>query len=304
MTNKEKISAVFFEKGSWSLFNESDREWLMTSANEGDLQAACLLINGMHYKYHCWTEKFVDEDTNEEFEVNRNEKTNDGTTFEPDEEAEARLRQMVFDGKERLSDEELWWACCLIDQATPLYLERIRRGEEDAAYHIDDPAILQELCDKGNKTAFEQMWYKYAYGDEANGIFIDPKKAKEYHEKGHLDCEYEPYEMEFPCESVYVLRGSAEELEAVKTLAHELTNRYGTPDNEFGLYVPMEILMQTLVGSKYYKGNLLSMDTDRPDCIVLRAEADSPEPLLYALRQAFPNLEVEIEDEDEIEDEE
>ena len=66
----------------------------------------------------------------------------------------------------------------------------------------------------------------------------------------------------------------------------------------------MEILMQTLIGSKYYKGNLLSMDTDNPDCIVLRAEADSPDPLLYALCQAFPNLEVEIEDEDEIEDEE
>ena len=298
MTNKEKISAVFFGKGSWSLFNESDREWLMTSANEGDLQAACLLINGMHYKYHCWTEKFVDEETNEEVEFNHNEKTNDGSTFEPDEEAEARLRQIVFDGKERLSDEELYRACYFIDQATPLYLERIRRGEEEEVWCIDDPAILQELCDKGNKTAFEVMWFKHAYGDEANGIFIDPKKAKEYHEKGHLDREYEPYEMEFPGESVYILRGSAEELEAVKTLVYELTNRYGTPDNELGLYVPVEILMQTLVGSKYYRGNLLSMDTDRPDCIVLRAEADSPEPLLYALRQAFPNLEVEIEDEE------
>ena len=101
-----------------------------------------------------------------------------------------------------------------------------------------------------------------------------------------------------PWEAVYALRGSAEELEAVKTLVHELTNRYGTPDNELGLYVPMEILMQTLVGSKYYRGNLLSMDTDSPDCIVLCAEANSSEPLLYALRQAFPNLEVEINDEE------
>ena len=268
----------------------------MASANEGDLQAACLLINGMHYKYHCWTEKFVDEETNEEVEMNR-DMCIDGTTFEPDEEAEAQLRQMVFDSKERLSDEELLWACGLIDQATPLYLERIRRGEEEAVRCIDYPAILQELCDKGNKTAFEEMWYKYAYGDEANGIFINPKKAKECHEKGHLDCEYEPY-MEFPYGSVYILRGSAEELEAVKTLVHELTNRYGTPDNELGLYVPMEILMQTLVGSKYYKGNLLSMATDSPDCLVLRAEANNQEPLLYALRQAFPNLEVEIEDEE------
>ena len=283
MANKEKISAVFFGKGSWTLFDESNQEWLMTSANEGDLQAACLLIHGMHHKYHCWIEKFVDEDTNEEVEFEHCDLV-DGTTFEPDEEAEARLRQMVFDDKERLSDEELWAACHFINQATPLYLERIRRGEEDTASFIDDPLVLQELCDKGNKTAFQEMGNKYSWGDEKNGIFIDPKKANEYYEKAGDEYEYEPDEMDFPCEADYIIRGSAEELEAVKALVYELTIRYGTPDNELGLYVPMEILMQTLVGSKYYRGNLLSMDTDSPDCLVLRAEANSAEPLLYALR--------------------
>jgi len=66
------------------------------------------------------------------------------------------------------------------------------------------------------------------------------------------------------------------------------------PWNELGLYVPMEILMKTLVGSKYYVGNLLTMNTDNPECIVLHAEANKMEPLLYALRQAFPNLNIEM----------
>jgi hypothetical protein len=52
--------------------------------------------------------------------------------------------------------------------------------------------------------------------------------------------------------------------------------------------------MKTLVGSRYYDGNLLSMDTDNPECIVLHAEANKMEPLLYALRQTFPNLEIEM----------
>ena len=116
------------------------------------------------------------------------------------------------------------------------------------------------------------MGNKYSWGDEKNGIFIDPKKANEYYEKAGDEYEYEPDEMDFPSEADYIIRGSAAELEAVKTLVHELTNRYGTPGNELGLYVPMEILMQTLVGSKYYRGNLLSMDTDGPDCIMLHAE--------------------------------
>ncbi len=58
----------------------------------------------------------------------------------------------------------------------------------------------------------------------------------------------------------------------------------------------MNILMNTLVGSRYYDGNLLSMKTDNPECIVLHAEANKMEPLLYALRQAFPNLEIEMKE--------
>ena len=33
-----------------------------------------------------------------------------------------------------------------------------------------------------------------------------------------------------------------------------------------------------------------------PDCIVLHAEANRTEPLLYALRQAFPNLDIEMKE--------
>ena len=165
----------------------------------------------------------------------------------------------------------------------------------DVTNPIQNPAILQELCNNGSKSAALKLGQMYDKGDEKNGIFRHPLKAREYFKLAGKKYEYEPEE-ENPHEADYFLRGSAEELAAVKTLVDELTQKYGDAFNEFGLYIPMNILMKTLVGSRYYDGNLLTMNTDDPECIVLHAEANKMEPLLYALRQAFPNLEIEMKE--------
>ena len=165
----------------------------------------------------------------------------------------------------------------------------------DVINPIQNPAILQELCNNGSKSAALKLGQMYDKGDEKNGIFRNPVKAREYFKMAGEKYEYEPEE-ENPHEADYFLRGSAEELAAVKTLVDELTQKYGDAFNEFGLYIPMNILMNTLVGSRYYDGNLLTMNTDDPECIVLHAEANKMEPLLYALRQAFPNLEIEMKE--------
>ena len=165
----------------------------------------------------------------------------------------------------------------------------------DAINPIHDPAILQELCDNGSKSAALKLGHLYDSGDEKNGIFRHPLKAREYFKLAGKKYKYEPEE-EDPHEADYFLKGSAQKLAAVKALVDELTQKYGDACNEFGLYIPMNILMKTLVGSRYYDGNLLSMNTDDPECIVLHAEANTMEPLLYALRQAFPNLEIEMKE--------
>ena len=165
----------------------------------------------------------------------------------------------------------------------------------DVTNPIQNPAILQELCNNGSKNAALKLGQMYDKGDEKNGIFRHPLKAREYFKMAGEKYEYEP-EDEDPHEADYFLRGSAQELAAVKTLVDELTQKYGDACNEFGLYIPMNILMKTLVGSRYYDGNLLSMNTDDPECIVLHAEANRMEPLLYALRQSFPNLEIEMKE--------
>ena len=165
----------------------------------------------------------------------------------------------------------------------------------DVTNPIQNPAILQELCINGSKNAALKLGQMYDKGDEENGIFRHPLKAREYFKLAGEKYKYEPEE-EDPHEADYFLKGSAQELAAVKALVDELTQKYGDACNEFGLYIPMNILMKTLVGSRYYDGNLLSMNTDDPECIVLHAEANTMEPLLYALRQAFPNLEIEMKE--------
>ncbi len=174
-------------------------------------------------------------------------------------------------------------------------LVAIESPDVDVINPIHDPAILQELCNNGSKSAALKLGQMYDKGDEKNGIFRNPLKAREYYKLAGKRYRYKT-EIEDPHEADYFVRGSAEEIVAVKTLVDELAQKYGEPENELGLYISMNILMKTLVGSHYYDGNLLTMNTDDPECIVLHAEANRVEPLLYALRQAFPNLDVEVKE--------
>ena len=269
--------------------------WLMKLAEEReDIGAIYCLLHGMHRKYKYWNETFVDEDTNEEVECLRYDIV-EGSTFEKNEGEEERLIQMVMEQKHRFSAEELTKLCFEIDDNKELLLERIKKGDEEAAIFIDDPIILQELCDKGNKTAAEHMGYKYAYGDEANGIFVDYVKAAEYMKLAGEEFDANDYREDAdPHDFKYTLKGDAETLGAIRTIVDNLCQRFGTPGNELGMFVPLGSVMQKLVGSPHYEGNILSMEQPTPDCLILKSEANKGEPLLYALRHRYENLSVEM----------
>lgn len=199
--------------------------------------------------------------------------------------------------KDHILVEELTKLCSEIDDNQELLLERIEKGDEEAAIFIDDPVILQELCDKGNKTAAENLGCKYACGDEANGIFIDHKRASRYMELAGKDYNPKDYEEEdMPREFDYILKGNAETLSGICTMIDDLCHRFGTPDNEVGMFVPLGPVMKALVGTPYYRGNIMSMNQDAPDCLTLHAEANSGGPLLYALRRCYENLSVEMKE--------
>ena len=142
------------------------------------------------------------------------------------------------------------------------------------------------------------LGYKYLKGDEENGIFIDYEKAKfcfdfvgwkeDTEERINPDCDL--------LTADYYLFGDSVLINGIKEMIVDLTFRFGTPDNEDGLFVPIEVLMQILVGTPYYHGNLLKMD-DTDNCgLKLRVEAETIKPLLYAMRFAFTNLQIEMEE--------
>lgn len=294
----------------FSLIEPADKEWLMKQVEEReDVCAIYCLLHGMHHKYKYWTETFVDEDTNMEVELLRYEDV-EGATFEKSEGEEERLIQMVMEKKDRLTIEELTKLCSEIDDNQELLLERINKGDEEAAVFINDPAILQELCDKGNKWAAWELYFKNRYGDEEHGIFIHHKEARIYYDLA-LKLGYELDEdgndawddtddpgEEYPSTYQYELTGNAETLNGVETLINDLCQKFGTPDNELGFYVPQRQLMKVLVGSdtEYYRGNVITMERESPDHLIITTEADNGEPLLYALRYTFENLNVEMKE--------
>ena len=259
-----------------------------------------------HFRH--FTENFTDEDTGEEVSVDRRELINNILSDE-----ERQLIEDIAADVKNLSDADLqvfesalsfWVRYRTFDEVG---LEYIRRGDEKGAIFIDNVTTLQELCEKGNRYAAYALYEKYRWGNEEQSIFINRQKAKEYYDlageipyKEKWDDSDDPGE-EIPSNYEYVLTGNTTSLDAVETLIRDLCKRFGIPENEedgLGLYVPQRALMKVLVGSdtEYYRGNILYLNREAPDRLVITSEADRGEPLLYALRQAYTNLDVEIKE--------
>ena len=260
---------------------------------------------GKHYRH--FTEYFTDEDTGEEVPVEREEVLDTNLSDE-----ERQLIEDIAADVRNLNDEDLeefesalsfWVRYRTFDEVG---LEYIRRGDEKGAIVIDNVTTLQELCEKGNRYAAYALYEKYRWGNEEQGLFISYSMAKLYYDlagdipyKEKWDGNDDPGE-EDPSTYKYVLTGNAATLDAVQKLINDLCQRFGTPGNECGMFVPQRILMKVLVGAdtEFYRGNIMKMEQTAPDRLVITTEADRGEPLLYALRECFENLNVEMKKEE------
>lgn len=270
----------------FSQIEPSDKDWLMNLAEEHtDIGAIYCLLFGLNNKFRYWNETFVDEDTHEEVTLLRCESVN-GSTFEKQEGEEEHLVQIIINEPYHYSNEEIM----KVYRAAPNNIE-----------------LLHTCIKKHSKDAAREMYEKFYYGDEEHGIFIDRKKAKEYYDLAG-DAVYEEWDdsddpgEEDPWTYEYTLTGNNDTLSAIYKMIEDLCRDYGTPDNELGLYVPQRLLMKLLVGSdtEYYRGNVLTMERKTSDSLAITTEADKGEPLLYALRQAFPYLNIEMKERKDI----
>lgn len=283
-SQNDLIEALFwgvnFEQ-RFSLLQPEDEQWLRPFAKKNDPRAITLLLVGMENRYRTWDEELTDEDTGEPFIFTHAEKI-DGETLFPRNDVEAlRMLTNLCEDWQMTDRRELFKAVNLIRCST----------EQDFTM------ILHRLADEGKeKDAMSELAEAYRYGDERNGIYINRPLAQEYYEK--IGERYNPSEddtEDSPVETDYTLKGNDETLKGIRDTINDLCQRFGTPDNEFGMYVPLQPLMKLLVGSddEAYRGNVLKMEQKDDNTLILHTESNNPGPLYYALHQCFPDLEIE-----------
>ena len=247
-------------------------------------------------RYRFWMEDFENEDTGEIVSVERRELL----VAEPADEEKEILRQICNGVKEaNTEDLKAFWhetSGFSDDDLLPVLQELSDRGDAHATDDLNDIDRLREMVQKGDKDAAFYLAYRYASGDEEHGIFIDKKRAKELYDLAGWD-DYDPNEeSDDECEVVesdYCLQGDPAELDKVEHDMWVLAEKYGVPDDGLGgMYVPFDILFKKLVGSSYYEGNITKMRRLTANNLLLHAESSASEPLLYALRQYYPQIEV------------
>ena len=259
----------------------------------------------LEHHYRSWVELFKNEETGQEEPIERHELIEMEITDE-----ERQLIEEIADDVVNLSDEDLvrfqietaFYDTKIADK---IYIERVRRGDEEYAESIHDVPTLLALCEKGNRWAAYALYQKYRWGDEEQGIFINHTEAKQYYDlsgdilyKDEWEDTEDPGE-ENPSTYEYVLMGTAGSLDGVQTLIQQLCERFGIPENEedgLGMFVPQQMVMKVLVGSssEFYRGHIQHMERTAPKRLVITTESDNGEPLLYALRQCFENLKIEF----------
>lgn len=283
-SQNELIEALFWGKyfeQRFSLLLPDDEQWLRPFALKNDPRAITLLLVGMENRYRTWDEALTDEDTGEPFTFTHAEKI-DGETLFPRNDVEAlRMLTNLCEDWQMTDRRELFKAVNIIRCST----------EQDYTM------ILHRLADEGNeKEAMSELAETYRYGGEHNGIYINRPLAQEYYEK--IGEQYNPSEddtEDSPVETDYTLKGNDETLKGIRDTINDLCQRFGTPDNELGMFVSLQPLMKLLVGSDdvAYRGNVLRMEQKDANTLILHTESNNPGPLYYALHQCFPDLEIE-----------
>ena len=284
-TQREVIDAIInadsFEQ-MMSQLQPDDEQWLRQLANEKhDARAITLLLVGMENRYSTWDEEFTDEDTDEPFTFTHAESVDGETLFPRNDVESLRLYTLICQNWQQIDSAELYQIWNTIRCCTTL----------------DYTVLLHHLADEANgKDAMSELAETYRYGDERNGIYINRSMAKKYYDM--MGEDYDPAEDDTeddPVETDYTLKGNAETLKGIRDTINDLCEKFGTPDNELGLFVPLQPLMKLLVGSddEAYRGNVLRMEQKDDNTLVLHTESNNPGPLYYALHQSFSNLEIE-----------
>lgn len=161
---------------------------------------------------------------------------------------------------------------------------------------FENPAELYRLWkEKENLLAGQFLANKYHWGDEKNGIFINPEKAREIYEE--IGESYEDWDEQTSRDytlqkTKFYIWGEEDELEPINILWMQLKDFWIDGDEERIPGFPVGVLMNVLIGSPWYEGIVECLEEVLPTKLSFRAQLEKPEALLYAFREAFPNLRI------------
>ena len=93
------------------------------------------------------------------------------------------------------------------------------------------------------------------------------------------------------------IHGTDADLNAVKRMVVSLAEHIGCDtSDESALNIPLGIVMQLLIGDSMHLGLLIGMNTEDPECVVLRIETDDIVDVYDALLECFSALEIEVDE--------
>lgn len=65
---------------------------------------------------------------------------------------------------------------------------------------------------------------------------------------------------------------------------------------ESSMNIPIGMLMDVLVGDSMHIGSLIGLNTEDPECVVMRVEMKDELELRDALLQCFPGIDIEVDE--------
>ena len=93
------------------------------------------------------------------------------------------------------------------------------------------------------------------------------------------------------------IHGTDLQLKGIKTMMMKLAEQIGcTTDDESALNIPLGAVMKLLIGDSMHLGLLVGMNTEDPECVVLRVECKDIMPVYEAMLECFTGIDIEVDE--------
>ena len=93
------------------------------------------------------------------------------------------------------------------------------------------------------------------------------------------------------------IHGTCAELQGIRAMVMNLAECTGCDtSDESNLNIPLGVVMQLLIGNSMHLGLLIGMDTQDPECVVLRIETIDILDVREALLECFAALDIEVDE--------